>query len=64
MSLSGCGTYVGYTHLDATPLQGGNDAYDLACWGKEVGERLSLDGALCKDLRGDEMLKVEVKWHL
>ena len=64
LSLSGCGTYGSYIHLDPTPLQGGNDAYDLACWGKALGKKVTLDGAVCKDLRGGGLLKIEARYNL
>jgi hypothetical protein len=41
-----------------------NDGYDLVCVGGEAKKKLSIDTALCKDIRGGEMIKVDVKLPL
>lgn len=60
--LSGCAPYVGYTHLSDPRIK--DDGYDLICVGGETKEKLSIDTAVCKDVRGGEMVKVDVRYKL
>ena len=64
LSLSGCAPYVEYTHLDPTPFHNDDMAYDLVCVGGETEDRLSVDTAMCKNVRGGEMLKINVRYML
>lgn len=55
-----CAPYVGYTHMSDPRIA--NDGYDLVCVGGEKGERFLIDTAVCKDIRGGEMIKVDVRY--
>ena len=63
LALSGCVTpYTAYRHIDVSPLEGNNDAWDLACVGIKKKDRLSLKAGVCKNLRGGDMFEASVEY--
>lgn len=63
--LCGCTPYLGYRHVDATPAQGGDDAWDLACGGLKASDGRwhgRFEG--CKNIRGGGLLEIGVDYDL
>jgi hypothetical protein len=62
--LTGCTVtpFIAAKHVDATPANGGNDAWDLAGGGVKIGDYLKI-GAY-KNLRGGELFEIGVEHDL
>ena len=60
--LAGCADlkpYVGYTHLSDPSISG--DGYDLLCGGAKYREAIEVSLGACKNVRGDELIRVDVE---
>ena len=65
--LSGCQSltpYVAYEHRDVSPLDGGDDAWDLGCAGVKYVSRLEVKAGYCYNARGGNMLEARVEYDL
>ncbi len=64
--LSGCGStpYVAVRHIDATPAQGGNDAWDVGCVGIKSRDRLNFKVDWCKNIRGGQLAEISIEYEL
>jgi len=60
--LSGCAPFVEYEHLDATPLNNDEMAYDLLCAGGQADVSIKLSGSICKNTRGGEFFKFNARY--
>jgi len=60
--LSGCAPFVEYEHLDATPFNNDDMAYDLFCAGVEIDASVKVSGAACKNPRGGEFFRFNARY--
>ena len=60
--LAGCTPYASYTHISDPRIA--NDGFDYICGGGEKEYKsLTSSVGVCKDIRGSEVVKVEVKYR-
>lgn len=63
--LAGCVPFVGYSHIDPTPLDNDGQAYDLICGGakfREPANPIEVQVAVCHNVRGGKMFRVDVDY--
>ncbi len=67
LSLTGCANitpYVAIKHVDATPAQGGHDAWDLGCIGVKKRGQLTLKTAWCENIRGGGLIELSIEYDI
>jgi len=64
--LGGCGTtpYIAARHIDATPINGGSDGWDVACGGWKKRGQLQLKAGYCLNVRGGDMFEASIEYEL
>lgn len=56
--------YVAIRHVDATPIRGGDDGWDVACFGLKRRGQLELKAGYCANARGGEMFEAGIEYEL
>ena len=60
--VAGCAPYVEYQHLDPTPMDNDNAAYDFLCAGLSHDDKLSVSAGVCHNVRGGEFLTINARY--
>ncbi len=62
--LSGCESLtpiISAKHISDPSID--NDGYDLVCAGAKTKKRLSLKGSWCKNIRGGDLIDIEIEYE-
>lgn len=65
--LVGCSNttpYVAARHIDATPIHGGSDAWDVGCGGLKYRGRVELKAGYCLNTRGGDMVEFAIEYDI
>lgn len=60
--LASCAPYVGYTHLDPTPMDNDKQAHDLICGGVKIRKAVEVSIGACGNVRGGEFFRIDVEY--
>jgi len=54
--------FVGYTHLDETPLSRDEQAFDFVCGGVKYRAAIELSAAACRDIRAGAVFRFDAEY--